>query len=138
MMATLDLSRCFVAEQDAGVIKRMPRSVAVVACLLAVAAIVSTFRDELRQIISESRQPDVSSRAETSRKESADQAMVKLSADQQKQIDLETMVLTTASHPEQFRAYGTVTASGFVRRRIDRLSAIWMRNCPASPGTCCR
>jgi hypothetical protein len=97
-----------VAEQDAGVVKRAPRSVAVVACLLAVVAIVSIFRDQLGQIISEARQPDKSTRAEPSRRENADQATVRLSPDQQKQIGLETVVLTAASHPEQFRAYGTV------------------------------
>jgi hypothetical protein len=97
-----------VAEQDAGVVKRVPRSVAVVACLLAVAAIVSVFRDHLALIISEPQQSDISSRAEPSRAESADQAMVRLSPDQQKQVGLETMVLTAESHPEQYRAYGTV------------------------------
>jgi hypothetical protein len=107
-VATFDLSRCFVAKQDAGVVKRLLRSVAVVACLLAAAGIVSLFRDQLGQIISASQQPDNSVRVETSRKESGDQTTVKLSPDQQKQIGLETTVLSAASHPEQFRAYGTV------------------------------
>lgn len=97
-----------MAEQDAGVVKRMPRSVTVVACLLAAAAIVSIFRDQLGQIISASQQPDSAARVEPSRRESGDQATVRLSPDQQRQIGLETTVLTATSHPEQFRAYGTV------------------------------
>uniref|UniRef100_UPI00031E3C05 multidrug transporter n=1 Tax=Bradyrhizobium sp. (strain ORS 278) TaxID=114615 RepID=UPI00031E3C05 len=44
-------------------------------------------------------------RAETAGREPA---TVKLSATQQKQIGLQTAVLSAESHPEQFRAYGTV------------------------------
>ncbi|CCD90356.1 putative Multidrug resistant protein [Bradyrhizobium sp. ORS 375] len=44
-------------------------------------------------------------RAETAGREPA---TVKLSATQQKQVGLQTAVLSAESHPEQFRAYGTV------------------------------
>ncbi|GLH80091.1 hypothetical protein SSBR45G_50000 [Bradyrhizobium sp. SSBR45G] len=46
--------------------------------------------------------------AETAGQAGHEPATVKLSATQQKQIGLQTAVLAAESHPEQFRAYGTV------------------------------
>lgn len=48
------------------------------------------------------------SRAQAPRSEAREPATVRLTPEQQKQIGLETAVLKTAPHPEQFRAYGAV------------------------------
>ena len=108
---TFKLSRCFMAQQNAGVAKRALRAVAVVACLLAVVAIVWIATVELRQTSPEEpSQADNSkpNRTEPSRGETGGRATVKLSPDQLKQIGLETAVLKAAPHAEQFRAYGAV------------------------------
>jgi hypothetical protein len=46
--------------------------------------------------------------AQSSGSAAGEPGTVKLSAEQQKQIGLQTAVLTAESHPEQFRAYGSV------------------------------
>lgn len=92
--------------------RRALRTIAFVVCLLAVVDISWKVITELRQIDSgdERSQADKpgSDRTMLSRAEGADQATVKLSSDQQKQIGLETEVLKAAPHLEQFRAFGTV------------------------------
>ena len=100
-----------MAQQDAGAAKRALRAVAVVACLLAVVAIVWIASDWLRKTSPEETSPadkSDSNRTEPSRGEGAGQAVVRLSPDQQKQIGLETEVLKAAPRLEQFRAFGAV------------------------------
>ncbi|OAF12962.1 multidrug transporter [Bradyrhizobium centrolobii] len=90
--------------------KTLWRGVAVAVRLLALVAGIWLFAGEVRQAVSEEPQPGTpnSSRAEPSRTANSDQAVVKLTPGQQKQIGLETAAVETALHPEQFRAYGAV------------------------------
>ena len=99
-----------MAEQNAGVAKRALRAVTVVACLLAVVAIVWIATvwiatGELRQTSPE--EPSQAGNSNPNRTELS-RATVRLTPDQLKQIGLETAVLKAAPHPEEFRAYGTV------------------------------
>src|SRR5262249_51261466 len=86
------------------------RGVAVAVRLLALVAGISTFAGQTPHAVSQPAQPDGpnSSRAEPSRTANTDQAVVKLTPNQQKQIGLETAVVEAAPQPEQFRAYGAV------------------------------
>lgn len=99
-----------MAQQDAGMVKRLLRTVAVVVCLLVLVVAAWKVTGELRQIDDERSQAEkpIPNRTGPSRGEGADPATVRLSPDQQKQIGLETAVLKAAPHSEQFRAYGTV------------------------------
>jgi len=101
-----------VAKQDAGMLGRALRTIALVVCLLGVAAISWKVIGELRRIDSDDERSQTdkpgSERSGLSRVEGADQPTVKLSSDQQKHIGLETVVLQAEPHLEQFRAYGTV------------------------------
>lgn len=85
------------------------RSAAVGMSLLVMAA--TACRDTLRsaQAAADDAAPESASRrTATSRAKGAELGEVRLSPEQQRQIGLETAVLKAASHPEQFRAYGTV------------------------------
>ena len=93
--------------------RRESRPLILGVCLLAVTiAGLWVVTGQLRQPISAASQADRSSQGTTkaSRSETAGgPAVVRISRDQQKQIGLETAVLSTAPHPEQFRAYGAVS-----------------------------
>lgn len=62
----------------------------------------------VQQALPEPAPPESSTRDEVSRTANMDQPVVRLTAGQQAQIGLETAVLESAPHPEQFRAYGAV------------------------------
>lgn len=92
-------------EKHAG-LQRASRTITVTVCLLALLSTGSG-------VAGKSEQPaSTPERAETPTPKDAEQngnqAVVRLSPDQQKQIGLETAVLEVAPHPEQFRAYGAV------------------------------
>ena len=101
-----------MAQQDAGMVKHVLRTVAVAVCLLALAVAAWKVRGDSRQIDSDDERSQAAksspNRTAPSRGEGADPASVRLPPNQQKQIGLETAVLKAEPHREQLRAYGAV------------------------------
>lgn len=98
-----------VSEQEAGVIGRSMRRLAlgvVVSALATVAWQNAVCRAEAAA--DEQGREEAPRGAAPSAARSGELGVVRLSADQQKRIGLETAVLKAAPHPEQFRAYGAV------------------------------
>jgi hypothetical protein len=86
--------------------RRTSRTAAVAICLLAFIAVAWTVSGRFWQSASDSPQSD--DRGPNRVEQNSNQATVRLSPEQQKQVGLETAVLEAIPHPEQFRAYGAV------------------------------
>jgi hypothetical protein len=91
-----------VNENDTTSVRRTMRAVALTVLLLALLCMGQSVAGGPEQPGSEPSEP------EDRTEQAGDQAVVKLSADQQKQIGLETTAAKAAPHAEQFRAYGAV------------------------------
>jgi hypothetical protein len=91
-----------VRKSEAGFLRPAARAISVTIWLLALVSIGPGVAGEPEEPESKASQPEKRSEQTTG------QAVVKLSADQQKQIGLETAVAKAAPYPEQFRAYGAV------------------------------
>lgn len=87
---------------------RSARGIVFGVCLLTLMGALWIAARQFRQPASPKPDGPKLTKAEMSRSGSASPAVVRLSPEQQKQIGLETATLTSALHPEQFRAYGAV------------------------------